>query len=102
MQMMWATLEKWGGGGRGRDSSVQTVKRERREEEEEEEEEEEVWDRIFMSDSEEKEVKVERGESSNKKYFKYIQKQRKEVQLVCVQVNELRRVSWASSDITLV
>ena len=46
-----------------------------------------------MSDSEEKEVKVERGESSNKKYFKYIQKQRKEVQLVCVQVNELRRVS---------
>lgn len=34
------------------------------------EEEEEVWDRIFMSDSkdgEEKEVKVERGESSNKK-----------------------------------
>lgn len=42
-----------------------------------------------MSDSkdgEEKEVKVERGESSNKKYFNYIHKQSREVQL---NVNEL-------------
>lgn len=43
---------------------------------------------MSSKDSEEKEVKFERGESSNKKYFNYIHKQSREVRLVCVELNE--------------